>query len=115
MMFGDGTHGRIFVYPGKVDFRKSINGLASIVEQEMGKSPYEGDVFVFCSKGRDKLKVLYFERNGFCLWYKRLEEGKFPWPRNEREAREIRKEEFMWLLRGIDFWNEHKKITYCRV
>ena len=111
-MFGDISNVRIFVRPGYIDFRKSINGLAGIVREEMGKSPYEGDMFVFCAKGRDKLKVLYFERNGFCLWYKRLEEGKFPWPKSNEEAREICKEEFMWLLRGIDFWNAHKKITY---
>lgn len=114
-MLGDIMHARIFVYPGKIDFRKSINGLAGVVANEMGKNPYEGDLFVFCAKGRDKLKVLYFERNGFCLWYKRLEEGKFPWPNNEKEAREIRKEEFLWLLRGIDFWHAHKKITYFKV
>jgi len=114
-MFTDFTTVRIFVRPGKTDFRKSVNGLAGIVREEMGKNPYEGDVFVFCAKGRDKLKVLYYERNGFCLWYKRLEEGKFPWPKDARQARELRKEEFMWLLRGIDFWNEHKKITYFHV
>ena len=75
-MFVDFSKVRIFVRPGRTDFRKQVNGLVGIIESEMGKNAYEGDLFVFCSKGRDKLKVVYFQRNGFCLWYKRLEEEK---------------------------------------
>jgi len=56
-----------------VDFRKSINGLTTIVEQEMDSDVFSGQVFVFCNKSRDKLKVLYWDKTGFALWYKRLE------------------------------------------
>lgn len=70
----------VFLYRDFVDFRKSINGLSLIVEQKMQVSPLTGSVFVFCNKGRDKLKVLYWDKTGFVLWYKRLEKDKFKWP-----------------------------------
>ncbi len=59
-----------------VDFRKSINGLSIIVESEMALSPLSGALFVFCNKKRDKLKLLYWDKTGFALWYKRLEQEK---------------------------------------
>jgi transposase len=57
----------VFLYRNFVDFRKSINGLVLIVEQQMQVSPLTGSVFVFCNKGRDKLKVLYWDKTGFAL------------------------------------------------
>jgi transposase len=115
VMFGTFEDARIFIFAGATDFRKHIDGLAEIVAASQRGTLYEGDLFVFCSKGRDKLKVLYYDRNGFCIWYKRLEAGKFPWPKTAAEAQEITKEQMMWLLRGIDFWHEHKKITHFHV
>ncbi len=70
----------VFLYRDFVGFRKSINGLVVIVEQQMQVSTLTGSVFVFCNKGRDKLKVLYWDKTGFALWYKRLEKDKFKWP-----------------------------------
>ena len=63
--------GEIYLHREFVDFRKSINGLVVIVEQEMQISPFSEALFVFCNKGRDKLKVVYWDQTGFCLWYKR--------------------------------------------
>jgi transposase len=70
----------VFLYRNFVDFRKSINGLVVIVEQQMALSPLTGSVFVFCNKSRDKIKVLYWDKTGFALWYKRLEKDRFKWP-----------------------------------
>lgn len=67
----------VFLYRDFVDFRKSINGLSVIIEQQMQLSPLGGSVFVFCNKERDKLKVLYWDKTGFAMWYKRLEKDKF--------------------------------------
>ncbi|WP_369857695.1 IS66 family insertion sequence element accessory protein TnpB [Candidatus Thalassolituus haligoni] len=64
---------RVFLYNQPMDMRKSIDGLALIVEQQLEQRPFDGDLFVFCNRQRDKIKLLYWERNGFVLWYKRLE------------------------------------------
>ena len=95
--------GAVYLHRDAVDFRKSINGLSLIVEQAMGLSLYEPAVFVFCNKRRDKLKVLYWDSSGFCLWYKRLEEERFKWPCKEKKATiSLTEEQFHWLLRGVD-------------
>ena len=72
--------GAIYLHRDSVDFRKSINGLVTIVEQEMQLSPFAPALFVFCNRNRDRVKVLYWDQTGFCLWYKRLEKEKFKWP-----------------------------------
>lgn len=94
----------VYLHREAVDFRKSINGLAVIVEQGMALSVYEAALFVFCNRSRDKLKVLYWEKTGFCLWYKRLEQDKFKWPRRMSSDTTITlsSEQFEWLLRGLD-------------
>ena len=69
----------VFLCRKPVDMRKSINGLSILVEQELDLDPFTASLFVFCNRKRDKIKVLYFERSGFVLWYKRLEKARFPW------------------------------------
>lgn len=105
----------VFLYLGKVDMRKSINGLSIIVETVMKQSPLSGSLFVFCNKRRITLKILYWDKNGFCLWLKRLETEKFPWPKNMDEVKEITAEELSWLLKGLDFRKAHKAVTYSKV
>ncbi len=93
----------VYLHREAVDFRKSINGLSLIVEQGMGFSIFDQALFVFCNKRRDKLKIIYWDGNGFCLWYKRLEEEKFKWPRkDQRNVISLSEEQFHWLLRGLD-------------
>lgn len=94
----------IYLHRDAVDFRKSINGLIVIVENDMGLSPFSEALFVFCNKGRDKLKVLYWDQTGFCLWYKRLEKDKFKWPRKAKFATtNLSEQQWHWLLSGLDF------------
>lgn len=93
----------IYLHRDPVDFRKSINGLSVIVEQQMQLSPFADALFVFCNKRRDKLKVLYWDSTGFCLWYKRLEKDKFKWPRKDSTPTiNLSNEQMDWLLRGFD-------------
>lgn len=93
----------VYLHRQPVDFRKSINGLSALVEQAMGLSPFTPALFVFCCQRRDKVKVLYWDKTGFCLWYKRLEKDRFKWPRAHRDAVvTIASEQFDWLLRGLD-------------
>ena len=86
-----------------VDFRKSINGLAAIVEVELELSVLSGAVFVFCNKGRDKLKLLYWDHTGFALWYKRLDKDIFKWPKKRNaQTMMLTEQQLHWLLSGYD-------------
>lgn len=107
---------RILVRPGATDMRKAINGLVVIAEQQMGENPFGPALFVFCNAERRILKALYWDRNGFCLWTKRLEKHRFPWPRTSEEAkREIDAERLRQLLAGIDFWSAHEELFFSAV
>jgi len=106
---------RIFLRPGKTDFRKSINGLSVMVQEHMKEDPFSGHYYVFCNRTKTMLKILYWDKNGFCLWHKRLEEDKFRWPNVGSEVHEISREEFRWLLIGLDFYNAHKIRHYASV
>jgi len=103
---------RVFLAVGITDMRKSINGLSVLVQQAMALNPFAGDLFVFCNRRRDAIKILYWDHNGFCLWLKRLEEQKFPWPRTEEEVISIGRRELEWLLAGLDYTRAHKQLKY---
>jgi transposase len=91
-----------------VDMRKSINGLSVLVEQALGLDPFSPRLFVFCNRKRDKLKILYWERTGFVLWYKRLEKHRFAWPGEVGEGVvTLTGRELNWLLDGIDVFSMH--------
>jgi len=103
---------KIYLRPGRTDFRKSINGLAAVVHETMKMDPYSGSYFIFCNRTKSMLKILYWDATGFCLWQKRLEADKFRWPKSESEIREMTREEFRWLLQGLDFFNAHAVKNY---
>jgi transposase len=103
---------KILLKPGSIDFRKQINGLAAMVSEELKENVFSGTLFMFCNKDRTRIKILYWDKNGFCLWMKRLERDKFPWPSNEKETRKLTLNEFKMLLDGIDFFRAHKKLEY---
>lgn len=103
---------KIYVRPGVTDMRKQINGLSVIVEEEMNRQAMSGALFMFCNRDRRLIKCIYWDRNGFCLWLKRLEKDRFPWPDNEEQVRELNLDELKMLLAGIDFWKAHKEIKY---
>ena len=106
---------RIFIRPGYTDLRKAVNGLSVMIEQQMAGEPFSGDVYLFCNRGRALLKALWWDRNGFWLSQKRLEQDKFPWPQTEEAVRELSREELSMLLRGIDFFKAHKTLYYKKV
>ncbi len=102
----------VYLYRDFVDFRKSINGLALIVEQQMQLSPLNGSVYVFCNKNKDKLKVLYWDKTGFALWYKRLEKDKFKWPKKFNEqSLNLTEQQLHWLFDGFDVLG-HQAVCY---
>ena len=112
-MMRPGSDGpRVYLCVESVDFRKSINGLSLIVEQSLQLNPFEPVLYVFINRKRDKLKILYWERNGFCLWYKCLQQERFRWPSaHEGETVVVSSEQLNWLLDGFDLWNNRPHQT----
>lgn len=106
---------RVFLALGSTDMRKAINGLSIMVEQHLSRDPFSGDLFVFCNRRRNMIKVLYWDKNGFCLWHKRLEEHKFQWPESAEEVVMIGPRELEWLLDGLDFTSAHQRLFYSAV
>lgn len=93
---------KILLCSSPTDMRKSINGLCFLVDGELGENPSCGTFYVFCNRIRDKLKILYWDGNGFCLLYKRLEKGRFKIPMKAHNL-VINPDELRWLFQGIDF------------
>jgi transposase len=114
-MIEDFSEFTIYIKPGATDMRKQINSLASLSETEISDDVFSKKLFIFCNSTKTHLKILYWDRNGFCLWLKRLEKGRFPWPMSEHETNTITYDELKMLLKGIDFFNAHKKLNFSRV
>jgi len=105
----------IYLFRPFVDFRKSIDGLSLIVESEMKLDPFSNYLFIFGNRKKDKLKVLYWDKTGFALWYKRLEEDKYIWPVHHEQDNVILKvKELEYLLDGLNPWqlSPHKELKY---
>ncbi|MFE0395486.1 IS66 family insertion sequence element accessory protein TnpB [Paenibacillus lactis] len=93
---------RVHLARGSTDLRKSIDGLAVLVKEEFDLDPFSPSLFVFCNRGRDKLKILHWEHNGFWLYYRRLERGRFQWPaETEASVITVGRRELRWLLDGL--------------
>lgn len=95
---------RIFLAAGPTDMRKSFDSLSGLVRQELGRDPLSGELFAFCNKSRNRLKILFFEGAGLWVLAKRLERGTFAWPTAATASRrvELSPEELVLLLGGID-------------
>ena len=92
---------KVYLITGYVDMRKSIDGFMAIIRDTFEMDPYSNSLFLFCGRRCDRIKALHHEKDGFCLLYKRLDEGRYQWPRNASEARELSRQEFRWLLEGL--------------
>ena len=108
---------KVYVARDKTDLRKSYNGLSMLVQDVLQQEPVSGHLFVFFNRGLDKVKVLYWDKNGFCLWQKRLETGRFP-PRSFDQPTFVMSfQEFQMVLGGIDLHRlpPRKEVKGCRV
>ena len=105
---------RVFLYRNAVDFRKQSNGLAAIVELELGHNPFDGGLYVFTNRAHNKIKFLMWEDNGFVLYYKALAEEHFKWPRPDDEVVSLTGIQINWLLDGYDLalMTGHKTLHY---
>jgi transposase len=94
---------QVYLCKEPVDLRKSIKGLAALVEGVLRLNPFSEHLFAFTNRRRDKVKILYWERSGFVLWYKRLEREHFHWPAyREGEVVMLNSQQLNWLLEGDD-------------
>jgi transposase len=96
------NHALIWFYQKPVDFRKGINGLVLLIAGDLGKNPGSGELYIFRSKTADKVKIIFWDRNGFWLMYRKLEKGRFKFPKRQDKALEISKEQMQWLLTGLN-------------
>lgn len=93
---------KVFISTKPLDMRKSLDGMSAIVTQELKKDVFAGQLFVFCNKRGDKIKLFYWDRNGYCCWYKRLERGVFRMPKVSGPVFHINPAELGLILEGID-------------
>ena len=108
---------KIYIYRPFTDFRKGIHGLSSIVQEEMELNLFEKYLFIFCNSNRNGIKVLYWDDNGFALWYKRLEKEKFKWPSHlKKESVSIDVKKLEEFLNGLNPWQvPFEKLNYKKV
>ena len=106
---------KVYLALGTTDMRKSINGLSLLVEDQFDLDLFTGNLFAFCNRRRDMVKILYWSGNGFCVWLKRLEEDQFRWPDSEQEVMEITSAALDWLLHGLDLRQAHRRLNYGAV
>ena len=97
------TVDNIYIVCGVTDMRKSIDGLCAVVQEKLQMDPRQSSLYLFCGRKRDRFKALLWEEDGFVLIYKRLSaSGRFQWPKDSTEVRDLTWREFDWLMSGID-------------
>jgi len=92
---------RIYLYRGACDMRKSFDGLCGVIRSELGADPLSGSLFVFCNRRRNMVKVIYWDTDGFAIWYKRLERGRFTFPHMASHDGRIERRQLAMLLEGV--------------
>ncbi len=105
---------RVFVASGAVDLRRSFDSLAYCTQELLRQDPLSGHLFVFRNRRGDRVKILYWDRTGYCLWYKRLEKGTFRLPSGPDGGVEINAAELVLLLEGIDLSGARRQVRYLR-
>jgi transposase len=98
---------RVMMATRPVDFRKGVDGLAALVRDSMGADPFSGTVYVFRAKRADRVKLVFWDGTGVCLFAKRLEEGQFRWPKVEDGIVRLTATELQALLEGLDWTRVH--------
>jgi len=95
---------RLYVACGYTDMRKQIDGLAAFVRLKFDREMEEGSLFLFCGRKPDRIKGLFWDGTGYVLFYKRLSNSRFQWPRSAEELKQISPREFRWLMEGLSIY-----------
>jgi len=111
-----GMAARIYLATAPTDMRKGFDTLAALVKDFLGQDPLSGHLFLFVGRGKDRLKLLYWDTDGFCIWYKRLEAGAFRLPRapDDQASVELKASELAMLLEGIDLRSLKRSRRFAR-
>ncbi len=104
-----GFSDKIWLYRSPVDFRKGIDGLVYLVVEELKQDPTSGHIFIFRNRLGSRLKLLWWDVNGFWLCYRRLEQGKFSFPTLGEKIWLLDQDELSWLLSGLDFTKQKRR------
>ncbi len=110
-MIGPGRGVRVLVALKPIDFRKGMDGLAALVQETIKADPFSGAVFVFRAKRADRVKLIYWDGTGLCLFAKRLEDGRFRWPKIEDGAMRLTPAQLGALIEGLDWMRVHADDT----
>lgn len=102
----------IWLYPAVIDFRKQLDSLIILIADVLEKDPCSGELFIFRNRSANKIKLLWYETNGFWLCYKRLCKGKLKFPSIHDTAMEISRDQLSWLLSGLDMQKQKAQATY---
>ena len=111
-MFFPESQVQIWLYAQPTDMRRSFNGLSAMVKNVMGENPLSGHIFAFINRRQTQIKFLYFDRTGYCIWSKRLEEGRFNYNKQAGEKQALNWTQLKLILEGIDLKNTRQRKRY---
>ena len=107
---------KIFIHKEYIDFRKGVMSLAAIIQDDMELDPFKNYLFIFTNSSRNRLRIIYWDKTGFVMWYKILERGRYFWPRElDREVININKKILTDLMSGMNPWQQGHKEVNCSV
>lgn len=102
---------KVYLVTGRTDMRKSIDGLLAIISSTFKLDPFSNSLFLFCGSKRDRIKAIHHDKDGFILYYKRLDRGRYQWPRNSHEVKPLTRQQFRWLMEGLSI-DQKQTISY---
>lgn len=113
-MFFPAYNLKVYIALGSTDMRKSIDGLSILVSEKLKLDLFSGHLFAFCNRKQNIVKILYWDKNGFCLWHKRLEKDCFKWPESQKDVLTVGRQELTWLIDGLEIHQKraHKSLKY---
>lgn len=116
-MFFPAYNLKVYIALGSTDMRKSIDGLSILVSEEFKLDLFSGHLFAFCNRKQNIVKILYWDKNGFCLWHKRLEKDCFKWPESQKDVLTVGRQELTWLIDGLEIYQKsaHKSLKYSMI
>ena len=112
-MFFPESQVKVWLYTKPTDMRRSFDGLAAMAKNLMGVNPLSGCLFVFINRRRTQIKILYFDRSGYCLWAKRLEQGRFNYDQSTADKQSLNWTELKLIIEGIELKNTRQRKRYC--